>query len=43
MVRESAIGTFGVGACVGTTVVDIFVSIVLVFFVIVCGVVPYRM
>ena len=43
MVRKSANGTFGVGACVGTTFVGIFVCIVLVL---VCtsmwsGVVPY--
>ena len=31
MVRESAIGTLGVGAWVGTTVVGIFVCIVLMF------------
>ena len=32
MVRKSAIGTFGVGACVDTNVVGIFVCIVLVLF-----------
>jgi hypothetical protein len=43
VVRESVVGTFGVGACVGPNVVGIFVCIVLVLF---CtsmrsGAVPY--
>jgi hypothetical protein len=32
VVRESVVGTFGVGACVEPTVVGIFVCIVLVMF-----------
>ncbi len=32
MVRESVVGSFGVGACVGPTVVGIFVCIDLVLF-----------